>query len=101
MCCQLFHLFIINYVHPVNKVLDCKPWKPVFLTKFDNSQIQHTQVWGWLSDKVIATYQEGGTGKYRLDKYKSGTLGTWPDNNSNNQKFTRVMSGKLGKYDLC
>ena len=84
----------------MNKVLDCKPWKPVFLTKFDVSQIQHTQVWGWLSDKVAAIYQEGG--KYRLDKYWNGNVGTWRDNNdSTNQKFTRVMSGILGKYDLC
>ena len=98
MCYTLFYFSILNY--SVNKVLDCKPWKPVFLTKFDVSQIQHTQVWGWLSDKVIAIYKEEGA-NYRLDAFWNGTIGTWNAHGGANQKFTRVMSGKLGKYDLC
>ena len=85
----------------VNKVLDSKIWKPVFLSKYDASLIQHTQVWGWNSDHVVAVYQETGA-NFCLDAFGDGTVvGIWKNKKSNNQKFTRVMSGKLGKYDLC
>lgn len=86
----------------MNKVLDGKTWKHVFLTKYDVSQIQHTQVWGWTSDQqVVAVVQEGSW--YRLDVFWDGKVGIWKNGTtvSDNQKFTRVMSGELGKYDLC
>ena len=85
----------------MNKVLDSKIYKPVFLSKYDVSLIPHTQVWRWNSDQqVVAIYQEAGA-NFRLDAFWDGKVGIWKNGNSDNQKFTRVMSGELGKYDLC
>ena len=84
--------------------MDCKPWKKAFLTTYDSTQIQYTQVWGWGSDDMIAIYKGSlykDHSNYRLDAFSDSKVGVWKRNKSHKQKFTRVMSGKLGKYDLC
>ena len=83
----------------MNKILDCKASDKVFMSKYDPTLIKHTQVWAWLSGEIVAVYQDESG--FRLDAWKDGTLGTWSAHGGANQKFNKVMSGKLGKYDLC
>ena len=69
------------------------------MSKYDPTLIKHTQVWAWSSGEIVAVYQDESG--FRLDAWKDGTLGTWSAHGGANQKFNKVMSGKLGKYDLC
>ena len=77
-------------------MLDCGYSSKAYLGNFDLDT--PTQRWRWLSDELIAIDQEGS--ELRLEAYNDGYFGMEWKNGGNNQKFYRIMSGKLGKYYL-